>query len=138
MATGCSFQGSKQESPWSNYEPLIPMTEGPTYQLLEGYDPLWLNQVKEGVELARSYWGTYGPTRILILGKEEGQVISAESKKSFLNEYCKWRTATSKHHSHEDCLVHAKEHFFGPIERGESKSMLSGVRDTVPQMAELI
>jgi hypothetical protein len=138
MATGCSFQSSEQESLWSDYEPLIPMTEGPTYQLLEGYNPLWLNQVKEGVELSRAYWGTYGPTRILVLGKEEDQVISAESKKYFLDEYCKWRTASSKHHSHEDCLVHAKENLFGPMERGDSESMLSGVRDTVPQMAELI
>ena len=91
MAAGCSFQSSEQESLWSDYERLIPMTEGPTYQLLEGYNPLWLSQVKEGVELARSYWGTYGPTHILVLGEEDGQVISAESKKSFLDEYCKWR-----------------------------------------------
>lgn len=138
IAAGCSFQSSEQGSLWSGYERLTPMTEGPTYQLLDGYDPLWLSQVKEGVELARTYWGTYGPTHILVLGKEEGQVITAESKSAFLDEYCKWRTASSIHHSHEDCLAHSKENLFGPMERGDSESMLSGVRDTVPQMAELI
>ena len=130
--------GNHQGSPWEGYEPYVAVDGGPTYHLLEGYDPKWMEQIKEGVELARAYWGSYGPTHVWILGSEDGSPISEESKKAFLKEYCNWRTASSSERSFSDCLPYAEKNFFDRVDRGDSESMLSGVRDTDPHMAELI
>ena len=113
------------------------MSEGPTYHLLEGYDPVWLEYVREGVERARSYWGSYGPTHVWILGREQGTQIRAAARRAFIEEYCAWRTRTSTRTVRE-CRAHAERQFFDVIDRDEAQAYLSGVRDTQPHMAELI
>ncbi len=134
---GLGQRGDAQSSPWADFEPLVAMEEGPTYHLLEGYDPIWLEHVREGVETSRAYWGSFGPAHVWVLGREEGTSISAEAKRAFLDEYCAWRTATS-YRTVSECLPHAEERFFEVAERGDPEAYLSDVRDTDPRMAELI
>lgn len=129
--------GRNQSSAWKGVKPLISVEGGPIYHLLDGYDKKWLEQVREGVELSRSYWGSYGPARVWILGCEDGASISAEAKDRFLSEYCAWRTATSER-TISECLPHAEERFIEVAERGDPEAYLSDVRDTELRMAELI
>jgi len=128
---------NRSSSPWDDFRPLVAIQEGPTYHLLDGYDPTWLEHVKQGVERARSYWGTYGPTHVWILGNEGQADISKQAKQSFLDEYCAWRCAQSPRTTTE-CMPHAEHRFFDPIRRDEPEAYLSGIRDTKDPMAELI
>lgn len=141
LLLGCQQTGSinqhDQQSRWVGFVPLAPMEEGPTYHLLEGYDPIWLEYVKQGVERSRAYWGSYGPTHVWVLGREDGSKINAQAKKTFIKEYCDWRTAGS-HRTITECYPHAERQFFDVIQRGEPEAYLSEVRDTNPHMAELI
>lgn len=137
---GCQHsdpQHDDQGSLWDGYEPFVPMDEEPTYHLLEGYDPLWMEHVREGVELARAYWGSYGPTHIWIAGVEEGDSIDEDAAKAFLEEYCNWRTAGTSR-SIEECWPHAEEQFLDVVRRGDPEAYLSVVRETPLHMAELI
>ena len=124
-------------SPWVGFQPLTAMAEGPTYHLLQGYDPIWLQHVRAGIEQARSYWGTYGPTHVWVAGREAGSQVSAAAKHAFLKEYCAWRTQTSTR-TVDECWPHAERQFFDVIERDEPEAYLSGIRDTDPHKAELI
>ena len=139
--TGCQqVAPATDEGPhehWGNFQPLVAMDEGPTYHLLAGYDPVWLQHVKEGVERSRAYWGTYGPVHVWVLGQEDGDEITDEAKRAFLDEYCAWRIQDSAR-TMEECREHMRERFFGVLERGESEAYLSGVTDTNPHKAELI
>jgi hypothetical protein len=123
--------------PWDDFRPLAAMQEAPTYHLLDGYDPIWLSYVKQGVERARSYWGTYGPTHVWILGNEDQGEIHDDAKQSFLEDYCAWRTANSPR-TPSECMPHAERRFFDPIRRDQPEAYLSGIRDTNEPMAELI
>ena len=118
-------------------EILVPTEEAPTYHLLEGYGQRWLEHVRKGVETARTYWGSYGPTHVWIVGREDGAVIAPETRRAFLMEYCRCRTSTSER-SLSECLPHAQARFFGVMDRGESEAYLSYVNDTKPPMAELV
>ncbi|MDE0892018.1 MAG: hypothetical protein OSB14_07525, partial [Planctomycetota bacterium] len=129
--------GADEGSVWEDVTPLISMEEGPSYHLLDGYGEKWFEQVKQGVELSRSYWGSYGPAHVWILGCEDGESISEAAKEAFLSEYCAWRTASSER-SVSECLPYAEERFFDVAERGDPEAYLSDVRDTEPRMAELI
>jgi hypothetical protein len=124
------------QSPWENLKPLIAMETAPTYHLLDGYDPKWMVQIKEGIEIARSYWGSFGPTHVWILGREPGTVITKKSRRDFLEQYCTWRTASSAR-TFSECLPYAKKRLFTRMDRGDSECWLSDTRDTKPRMAEL-
>ena len=117
--------------------PLHAVTEDPTYHLLDGYDPLWQEQIREGIELAQAYWGTYGPVHVWVLGIEGEGSIDIEARTAFLDEYCTWRTATTDR-SISECQPHAQEMLIDVAERGDSEAYLSGVIDADPQKAELI
>jgi len=138
--TSCQQRSCSQHeasSVWENVEPLVAMEEGPSYHLLEGYDERWLEQVREGVEKARAFWGSYGPAHVWVLGCEDGDSIREEAKQAFLAEYCEWRTASSER-TVSECLPYAEERFFDVVERGDPEAYLSDVRDTEQRMGELI
>ena len=91
LVSGCQDPGSRvdvQSDRWADFEPLVAMEEGPTYHLLEGYDRIWLERVREGVEASRSYWGSYGPVHVWILGCEDGDSIRPAVQTAFIEEYC--------------------------------------------------
>lgn len=140
LVIGCGGP-AVQEDPgpgrWHGFEPLEAMEEGPTYHLLEGYNPKWLDQVREGIELARAYWGSYGPTHVWVLGCEDGVTISEGAWQDFLEEYCTWRTGNSRR-SIADCFPHARERFQDVALSGAGEAYLSEVREVKPHMAELI
>lgn len=141
LSLGCQQRGSGSEEGfdrWEGFEPLVQLDDAPTYHSIDGYDPIWLEYVREGVEMSRAYWGSYGPTHVWILGREKGSSISADAKRAFLEEYCEWRTGSSAQHSFSDCLGHAEEMLFDRVEDGDSESWLSDTRDTEPRMAELV
>jgi hypothetical protein len=138
LLSGCLQLGEEPAlSPWIDFEPLVAMEEGPQYHMLEGYDPIWMEQVREGVESSRSYWGSYGPTHVWILGREDGDSVRAEARDAFVEEYCACRTASGDR-TLSECRPYAKERFFDVLERGEAEAYLSYVRETDPPMAELV
>lgn len=138
VAAACLRQSPEHRgSIWEEVEPLVALEDGPGYHLLEGYDERWLEQVREGVEEARAYWGSYGPAHVWVLGCEDGESISEEAKQSFLAEYCEWRTASSER-TVSECLPYAEERFIDVAERGDPEAYLSDVRDTEQRMGELI
>ncbi|MCH2106387.1 MAG: hypothetical protein MK291_07090 [Planctomycetes bacterium] len=129
--------GERGESPWVDFKPLVAMEEGPRYHTLEGYDPIWKERVQEGIEASRAYWGSYGPTHVWILGREDGERVSEEDQGAFLEEYCACRTATVER-TIEECRPYARERFLDVMERGDAEAYLSYVRETDPPMAELV
>jgi len=138
LLSGCLQLGEEPgQSPWIDFEPLVAMEEGPHYHMLEGYDPIWMERVREGVESSRSYWGSYGPTHVWILGREDGDSVRAEARDAFIEEYCACRTASGDR-TFSECQPYAKERFFDVLERGEAEAYLSYVRETDPPMAELV
>lgn len=140
ISLGCQQYGSgpdESSDRWEGFEPFVQMEAGPTYHSIDGYDPAWLGYVREGVEMSRAYWGSYGPTHVWVVGSEDGSSIKAEAKQAFLEEYCSWRTASSAQHSFADCMSYAEERIFDRVEDGDSESWLSDTRDTEPRMAEL-
>jgi len=124
-------------SPWVDFEPLVAMEEGPQYHSLEGYDPIWTERVREGIESSRAYWGSYGPVHVWILGREDGDSVRVPAQDSFIEDYCACRTASGDR-TVEECRPYAKERFFEVMERGDAEAYLSYVRETEPPMAELV
>ncbi|MBG83703.1 MAG: hypothetical protein CMJ40_04045 [Phycisphaerae bacterium] len=114
----------------------IPMEEAPTYHLLEGYDPKWRKQIERGVEMARDYWGSYGPAHVWILGSEDDQEITPEAVDAFVDEYCRWRIPLEDH-SPEECRKQVMARFIDVARRGESEAYLSWVQADQP-VAELV
>lgn len=138
LLAGClQFGEERGMSTWIDFEPLIAMEEGPQYHLLEGYDPIWMERVREGVESSRAYWGSYGPTHVWILGREDGDSVRSPAREAFIEEYCACRTASGDR-TLSECRPYAKERFFEVLERGEAEAYLSYVRETDPPMAELV
>ena len=115
----------------------IPIEAEPTYHLLAGYDPRWQAQVREGVEMARQYWGSYGPAHVWVVGTEDGQAIGDDAKEAFLGEYCRWRISGTDR-TMDDCRGHATERFIDVAERGESEAYLSWVDEFDQPEAELV
>jgi len=109
----------------------------PTYHVLNGYHSRWRAQIEDGIELARAYWGSYGPVHVWIAGREDGGGPTSAAKDRFLAEYCWWRTSGTDR-SHEECREHASERFFDVVERGESEAYLSWVEEFEHPEAELV
>jgi hypothetical protein len=124
-------------SPWDGYEPFVPMDEEPTYHVMEGYDPQWQEYLREGIELSRTYWGSYGPTHVWIVGAEDGDSIDEDASEAFLEEYCNWRTAGTTR-TLTECRPHAQRQFLDVLRRGDPEAYLSVVRETDVHMAELV
>ncbi len=124
-------------SPWADVDPLVFTSSGPTYHVIDGYDPIWLTYIQEGVERARTYWGSYGPTHVWVVGQQDGRLISEDAKQQFIDKYCTWRTASSER-TVTECRPYARRRFIEVMERGEPEAYLSDVRDTEQRMAELV
>ena len=141
LLVGCQQPDRSREadgsSRWDGFEPLQAMEEAPTYHVLEGYDRRWFEYVREGVEVARGYWGSFGPTHVWVLGHHGEGPVGAVAREAFLAEYCTWRTAGSDR-TVAECLRFAEERLLKPAEEGSAEAYLSEVRDTDPHMAELI
>lgn len=138
LLTACAQLGEAGgESPWDDFVPLVAVEGEPVYHLLDGYDPIWMERVRQGVETSRAYWGSYGPTHVWILGREGSGGVSEEQERAFIDEYCACRTATVER-TVEECRPYAKERFIEVMERGEGEAYLSYVRETEPPMAELV
>ena len=124
-------------SRWIGFRPLDATDEAPVYHLLEGYDRKWLEQIEEGVEVARSYWGSFGPPHVWIAGSEDESSSTEEQWSDFIEEYCEWRTSTSTR-SIAECIPHGKRQFQEVTSRGDAEAYLSEIRDGDPYLAELI
>lgn len=115
----------------------IPMPDEPTYHLLDGYDERWLVQIREGIEMARGFWGSYGPAHVWVVGVEEGAGIDDATRSGFLDEYCQWRIAGTERTA-DECRMHATRRFLDPADRGEPEAYLSWVDEFEQPEAELV
>ena len=113
------------------------MEAGPVYHLLEGYDPISLDRVRAGIETARSYWGSYGPTHVWILGSDNGAEIDPSAKQAFVADYCGSRTFPNGMRA-EDCARYVESRFLDVAERDESEAYLSYLQETNPPRADLV
>jgi hypothetical protein len=140
VLTACQGPGqelSRQAETRDTIEPLAAMEAGPVYHLLEGYDPIWLDRVRDGIETARSYWGSYGPTHVWILGSHNGAAIDPAAKQAFVEDYCGSRTFPKGMRS-EDCASYVESRFLDVAERDESEAYLSYLQETTPPRADLV
>lgn len=124
-------------APDADLDPLIPMETGPVYHIIEGYDPKWSALIREGVERASDYWGSYGPTHVWIVGTDDGEPLDEATARAWLDEYCTWRTEDTDI-PFDDCLEHAHGMFIEVVERGEPEAYLSEAREKQLRMAELV
>ena len=115
----------------------VPIDAEPTYHRLSGYDSRWQEQIRDGIEMARRYWGSYGPTHVWVVGAERGQAIEDSAKEAFLEEYCRWRIAGTDR-TMGDCRGHATERFIDVAERGDPEAYLSWVDEFNQPEAELV
>ena len=117
--------------------PFIKVEGPPTYHVLEGYDPKWQAYILEGIEMARAYWGSYGPTHVWIGGREDTRPIDETSKEAFITEYCRWRTAGTER-TLEECRPYVNERFIEVIESDRPEAYLSWVDEKPQAEAELV
>lgn len=117
--------------------PFIKIESPPTYHVLRGYDPRWSAYIQEGIEMARTYWGSYGPTHVWIAGREDDVPIDESAKAEFITEYCRWRTAKTER-TIEECNPHVQERFIDVVERGEPEAYFSWVDEKPQPEAELV
>ena len=122
---------------WDGYVPFMAVDGEPTYHVLDGYDPRWQALIRQGIDEARAYWGSYGPVHVWILGRGDDTPVDHEAEQAFIEGYCDWRTATTER-TIDECLPHARRQFIEVLERGEPEAYLSVVRETNPHMAELV
>ncbi|HJM58744.1 MAG TPA: hypothetical protein QF446_15620 [Planctomycetota bacterium] len=138
--TGCQEPGqglNRQPDTRPAFEPLVAMETGPVYHVLDGYDPIWMERVREGIETARAYWGSYGPTHVWIAGSYEGAEIDPAAKRAFVEEYCGSCTFPNGMRL-EDCAGYVESRFLDVAERDESEAYLSYLQDTTPPRADLV
>ena len=115
----------------------IPVDGEPTYHLLPGYDPGWQSRIRDGIEMARRFWGGYGPAHVWVVGVEDGGRIDGDASAAFLDEYCRWRIAGTGR-TMDDCLQHAAGRFIEVAERGDAEAYLSWVDEFDQPEAELV
>ena len=117
--------------------PFIKVEGPPTYHVLEGYDPKWQAYILEGIELARAYWGSYGPTHVWIGGREDDGAIDDATREAFIDEYCRWRVAGTER-TLEECRPYVTERFIDVIESDQPEAYLSWVDEKSQPEAELV
>ena len=115
----------------------IPVDAEPTYHALDGYNPKWQQQIRAGIEMARAFWGSFGPTHVWIAGQEQGGKVTAAAKDAFLSDYCSWRIAGTQR-TLEECRDHATKRFFHVALRGAAEAYLSWVDEFEQPEAELV
>ena len=64
---------------WDGYVPFVAVDGEPTYHVLDGYDPRWQALIRQGIEEARAYWGSYGPVHVWILGRGDDTPVDHEA-----------------------------------------------------------
>ena len=114
-----------------------PHEGAPTYHALDGYAPRWQAQVEDGVDMARAFWGSYGPVHVWIAGEEPGQGSPAGARDAFVDDYCRWRGAGAEHDP-ADLRRRATERFLDVVERGDAEAYLSWVDELEQPAAELV
>jgi hypothetical protein len=138
--TGCQEPGHslrRQSETQNAFVRLAGMEAGPVYHLLDGYNPIWLERVRTGIETARTYWGSYGPTHVWIVGSQDGAEINPAAKQAFVEDYCGSRTFSDPMRS-GDCARYVQSRFLDVAERDESEAYLSYLQDTTPPRADLV
>ena len=109
----------------------------PTYHVLRGYRRRWREQVEDGVELARAFWGSYGPVHVWIAGREGDRPTPPAAAAEFVSEYCEWR-AGGEARGAEELHDHASARFLDVVARGDAEAYLSWVDEIDPPTAELV
>ena len=118
-------------------KPMTPMDTPPIYHTLTSYDPKWKAMIEEGIEMARSYWGSYGPTHVWIVGYDEGQAPDSKAELAFVEDYCRWRIEDTQR-TMAECRPYATGRFIDVARSGTPEAYLSDVRERTPRMAELV
>ena len=123
LLIGCMSTADDERTrhPASKEPPFIKVEGPPNYHVLENYDPKWHAYILEGIEMARAYWGSYGPTHVWIGGREDKRPIDAASKEAFVTEYCRWRTAGTER-TLEECRPYVTERFIDVIESDQRET----------------
>jgi len=140
LAASCQDLGPRVQGPsdrWADFTPLVAMEEGPSYHLLQGYDPIWLRRVQQGIETARAYFGSYGPVHVYVLGREADGVIDPQAREAFIEEVCVCRHARTDEAVGE-CQHDGGVELFEALERGEGQAYLSYLNDIDPPIAQLM
>ena len=135
MNTTTGDEGTDRSS--SERRPFVETKAPPTYHVLSGYDPKWEAHIREGIEMARAYWGSYGPTHVWIGGREDGRPIDGAAREAFIEEYCRWRTAGTER-TLEECRPYVTERFIDVIESDRPEAYLSWVDEKSQPEAELV
>ncbi len=121
----------------SEQRPFIEIEVPPTYHVLGSYDPKWESYIREGIEMARAYWGSYGPTHVWIGGREDERAIDDATREAFIEEYCRWRIAETERTT-EECRPYVTERFIDVIESDQPEAYLSWVDEKEQPEAELV
>ncbi|MEC8253500.1 MAG: hypothetical protein VX044_09815 [Planctomycetota bacterium] len=114
-----------------------PTDAAPIYHVLRDYDRRWRDQVEDGVELARAFWGSYGPVHVWIAGRESDDAPTDAAAAAFLAEYRQWR-ATRGEVDEAEVQRHAKARFLDVVHRGDAEAYLSWIEAPAPPTAELV
>ena len=139
LLTGCMNTTDDEGVDRSSSEPrpFIEIKAPPTYHVLSGYDPKWETYIREGIEMARAYWGSYGPTHVWIGGREDDGAIDDATREAFIDEYCRWRVAGTER-TLEECRPYVTERFIDVIESDQPEAYLSWVDEKSQPEAELV
>ncbi len=110
----------------------------PEYIVLEGYPSEHVQAISSGIDVAREYFGNFGPVRVYILGKTDGAEGTSEAYQNFVEEYCRLRTEWAPSGFEEDCFGDSAQRLVDVAKSGGQEAFQSMVIYTEPPYSELI
>lgn len=116
---------------------LVPVTTAPTYHVNPGYDPVWQERIRAGIDAARSLLGDYGPVHVFVFGEESDELADEAVRTRLIEDYCALRRQDPG--AETDCLKFPGRELIEKARKGrESEAYLSWVPGIEPPFAELV
>jgi len=129
--------GADRDQGLRGYRPLRATSSPPSFQVLSTSDPARVQEVRAGIDLARDFLGSYGPTHVYVLGLREGSALEDEERAEFVREFClrRWGGGSGEL---PEWLERDGQRLFEVLLAGEAEAYCSYVDATEPPMVELI
>ena len=109
----------------------------PTFLKNEGYDQVWADRVRQGIDAARKYLGNYGPTHVYVLGQLDDELEGEGRGEAFIETMCQRRHPNNQR-GQLQCLARGEVEQLEKARNSETtEAYLSGIAHVETPFAEL-
>jgi len=109
----------------------------PTYVRNEKDNSKWPGMIRNGIDVARKYFGNYGPVYVYILGHKDKALNSEDFHLELVDAYCRHRCGDSRKEL-KSCRSGPGAELVKKALSGRGDAYLSFIGDTDPPIAELV